>query len=873
MNLNLLRENFKSSDFERKMLTRLERLQKAEMNPVERVNLMMDCQEDPFYFIDTFGVVYEPRLAEMSDIPFFLFDYQKDVIMRVLQAEERGEDLLIEKTRDMGITWTMIWYILWRWLFKDKWYCLMGSRKEDEVDNKCYSDDTEVLTKEGWKLFKDVDIEKDLFATRNLDTHHFEWQKATEKIKQKYSGEFYHIHSRSLDLLVSPNHRVLYRNNPWGLIRGKYESRERIASAKELFQRKDSIKTIPSTSVWKGKKILGKKFSDKSKHSVPIEISGEDYCAFMGMYLAEGSTNKNYIRITQDSKSKGYKQFKKLLNKIFSSGLSYHGGDFIKNSKPLSKYLKKFGRSWEKYIPEDIMNATKEQQEIFLHYYMLGDGSWLSAQPTMTTVSKKMADQLQEIIQKIGKSSMISTVVPKRDSIMKNGRIIKKENIRIAYTLRIRESEYQTFEIDKTYYDGNIWCVSVPNTILYVRRNGKPAWSGNSPNSLFGKLRYAFYTLPTWMRPVKFRKSENDTFMKFMNPDKMSYVDGESANPNFARGKRVSLCFMDEIFFWKFARESWRAATDTSPVRIAVSTPKASSFARTLRDSFEEQGKLITLDWKKHPFKDETWYKKELERRSSDPLSIAAELEISYVSDPTLAYYPEVFMCPVRELKYNPKLPLYIGTDFGARDKTAIVYFQRDSIYHYCIEGIEKSNKPLYWFVPFLKRGYHFNNAESYELVNKFTKETYLIKERDYNDEELTLTKKFNTWNNPVMYCGETADLQTKQRAMVNSSTDIDLRAVGIFLRINRSAAEHKPRRLSTKKMLSKTIFAKDGGALDVYDALANSTYSKTRENSSVEKDSPVHDEYADMRSAVENYAVNVIMENEKVREFKYKYK
>ena len=108
MNLNLLRENFKSPEFERKMLTRLERLQKAEINPVERVNLMMDCQEDPFYFIDTFGVVYEPRLSEMSDIPFFMFDYQKEVVMRILMAEEKGEDLLIEKTRDMGITWTLI---------------------------------------------------------------------------------------------------------------------------------------------------------------------------------------------------------------------------------------------------------------------------------------------------------------------------------------------------------------------------------------------------------------------------------------------------------------------------------------------------------------------------------------------------------------------------------------------------------------------------------------------------------------------------------------------------------------------------------------------------------------------------------------------
>lgn len=871
MNLKLFRSYLGGADFERKISHRLERIQSAEANPIERVNIMMDCRDDFLTFVDLFGVVYEPRLAEYPDVPFFPFPYQIEVAMRMANCETKGEDLLIEKTRDMGITWLVIWYILWAWLFKEKWYCLMGSRKEEEVDNKCYSDDTEVLTKDGWKLFKDVDIEKDLFATRNQETHEFEWQKATEKTQAKYKGEFYRIHSKSLDLLVSPNHRVLYRNNPWGLSHGKYENNERISSAKELYERGDSIKTIPATSSWAGEEIGGMVFYNGNKHTQPVKLSGDDYCAFMGMYLAEGSTNKNYIRITQDPKSKGYKPFKELLERIFPSGLSYHGGDFIKNSKPTSKYLKEFGRSWEKYIPKEIMNATPRQQEIFLYYYMLGDGSWLSAMPTMTTVSKKLADQLQELIQKIGKSSMISVIEPKRDCHMKDGRVIKKENMRTAYTLRIRESEYQSFEIDKTYYEGDIWCVSVPNTILYVRRNGRPAWSGNSPNSLFGKLRYAYYTLPLWIRPSKFKKGEHDTFMKFINPDKMSYVDGESANPNFARGKRTSMVFCDELFFWKFARESWRSCIDSTPCRIAVSTAKASSFARNLRNSYEEQGKLITLNWDKHPFKDEEWFKKEQERRASDPLSIEGELNISYMSDPELAYYPEVANCPIKDMEYDPKLNLYVGTDFGKKDKTALVYLQRIGNDFRIIDSLEKNLKQLEWYYPFLKKGIDFGAQREWELENKFTRQKFVIKINDYTKEEIELINRFNSWNNPVMYCGEISDRQEKITAV--STVQQALQGWGISLRINYRGFEHKVRRTATKRMLNRTTFANSTGSLNVYDALANSTFPKGRDNStsSESQDKPVHDEFADIRSAVENLAVNLISDSAGVKEISYR--
>ena len=70
------------------------------------------------------------------------------------------------------------------------------------VDGTCYSDDTEVLTRDGWKNFRDVNVEYDLFATRSPGGK-FEWQKATYFHQAPFKGEMINFYSRVLDLLVT----------------------------------------------------------------------------------------------------------------------------------------------------------------------------------------------------------------------------------------------------------------------------------------------------------------------------------------------------------------------------------------------------------------------------------------------------------------------------------------------------------------------------------------------------------------------------------------------------------------------------------------------------------------------------------------------
>jgi len=94
-----------------------------------------------------------------------------------------------------------------------------------------------------------------------------------------------------------------------------------------------------------------------------------------------------------------------MLTDIIGKPPAHDGHSFSFGCSPLVDYLRQFGHSYEKFIPWQIMGAPKRQIKIFLKFYIAGDGS--SSHPAIFTSSKRLADQLQELFQKIGKSATI----------------------------------------------------------------------------------------------------------------------------------------------------------------------------------------------------------------------------------------------------------------------------------------------------------------------------------------------------------------------------------------------------------------------------------------------------------------------------------
>lgn len=347
----------------------------------------------------------------------------------------------------------------------------------------CYDEETEVLTKQGWKFWKDVTME-DEFCTLS-PSRKIEYQRPVRLFKKKYSGKMIHFNTRNLDLKVTPNHNMLIENQKGEL--------SLIRADKYAFSSKIYHNGIPKRGIWVGKKqdlfelkgIEGTKccFGHEYPYTSPDHIFDmKDWMAFLGIFLSEGwyskikNRNKDYLFIISQKKPHVRKQIKELFERM---GIHYNE-KIVKNGfgvhcKILHSYLKQFGLQKVRFIPREVLELDKEYLEILYHWLMLGDGSISkNGQETYYTCSKQLASDVQELIIKLGYGSRITT----KDKLY-HGKINRIYEV----SKHVKSDKYwiQTHKkIEVEDYCGKIYCAEVPNHTLMVRRNGKATWCGNS---------------------------------------------------------------------------------------------------------------------------------------------------------------------------------------------------------------------------------------------------------------------------------------------------------------------------------------------------------------------------------------------------------
>lgn len=93
------------------------------------------CRRSKLHFINEWLFTFDPRV-DPRNLPFLLFPYQKDTIDWIDQRYKNKEIGIIEKSRDMGVSWLICAWTLHEWLFNHGFSARFGSRKEDLVDNK-----------------------------------------------------------------------------------------------------------------------------------------------------------------------------------------------------------------------------------------------------------------------------------------------------------------------------------------------------------------------------------------------------------------------------------------------------------------------------------------------------------------------------------------------------------------------------------------------------------------------------------------------------------------------------------------------------------------------------------------------------------------
>ena len=409
-------------------------------------------------------------------------------------------------------------------------------RLNQPILKNCFDAATEVLTKRGWVSWAKV-TEQDIFATYNIETGCAEWQRPQKVFKYWHEGEMYEFKDDFVDLSVTPDHLMLGRFRKPSRYQDRAENSYEYTKVglvharkvKEFLEKyKSSVFAFeaPQTAKWEGK--FPQSYNAKTrtirlecKYTTGYAGSGKvydvdlmDYVRFLGIYTAEGSargtaqgidlspkskdphyvqaiaaaadlemvpTGHGYgVRVTQTKGSQHREKIAKLMKRL-PFGFEEEGeNDFGTNNKTLHSHLFPLGNSYTKRIPRWLKNLPSEYLREFIKWACMGDGTVREDSGRQYyTVSKQLADDMQELFQRSGTSAAIRVVTQSGKGFAKASRQAP------LYWVSERLREWSGLpDPVSVSYEGYVYCVAIKNQTVYVRRGGKAIWCGRTPYNL-----------------------------------------------------------------------------------------------------------------------------------------------------------------------------------------------------------------------------------------------------------------------------------------------------------------------------------------------------------------------------------------------------
>lgn len=130
--------DWKNPDYKNVWDWRVECLKNIAEDPAIIPSLKKHYKENPVDFICDYGSTFDPRLVERgieSVVPFLLFPRQAEFVNWVVDRWQGREDGVVEKSRDMGVSWLTVAIAVWLWTFHEGVVIGFGSRKESYVDD------------------------------------------------------------------------------------------------------------------------------------------------------------------------------------------------------------------------------------------------------------------------------------------------------------------------------------------------------------------------------------------------------------------------------------------------------------------------------------------------------------------------------------------------------------------------------------------------------------------------------------------------------------------------------------------------------------------------------------------------------------------
>lgn len=347
----------------------------------------------------------------------------------------------------------------------------MFAQMANDVSQGCYDKDTEVLTENGFITFEQLISLKEndtiLRVAQVTDSNDVEFVEPLDYIKYIHNGEMIKVKDRNIDLLLTPNHNMVYKRQERVSTKkdanGKYISNEKYVNDNWL------VKPIEEMKFYRDIYM----YHSASKKDGEKELSNWE--RFLIAYQADGSPTKNCATAAR-FRLKKVRKYERLISILKNLDLSYServNKDnvyeiYVNTQRDLPKTF-----SW---VEQKISTVSSDWCEAFLVEVSNWDSSIVRNDDKTfsfrySSIHKINVDMLSAIASICGYRQNVEIVTNREGN---------RQDIWQAYFSSGNKFGCEKLTMEKEYYSDYAYCIEVPSHKLIVRRNGKTIVCGNS---------------------------------------------------------------------------------------------------------------------------------------------------------------------------------------------------------------------------------------------------------------------------------------------------------------------------------------------------------------------------------------------------------
>lgn len=343
--------------------------------------------------------------------------------------------------------------------------------------SRCYDEETEFLTKDGWKFGKDM-LDSDLLYCYNRDTDTWMWGEQLSAFwRAPFDGYMFSFSNDTADFCVTPGHRVWSAPDCPG------------SSYVECHIEDIYGKTcyIPAVARRRHKAVESTQFELPVTDEEHMTFPAGDWTEFLGWYTLQGTTtydtatDEYFVQLKHpDTDPATIHRRASLLSRLHLA-YSYEKDSlsFFIHDKKLAEYTKGLGEGRNKKLPAWLMQQPDDILITFLN--IMQEGTIPGNTRDILLLSENIADQLQQMLCMLGIVSVKSTT--------------DAGSYKLSIDTTGKCEHLLKDKWEKTAYKGMTYCPTVATGYILTRRHGKCACMGNTnpmqlDETLLGKIAH-----------------------------------------------------------------------------------------------------------------------------------------------------------------------------------------------------------------------------------------------------------------------------------------------------------------------------------------------------------------------------------------------